>query len=121
MIYPYRSAVIAVEVIAAEDDFERAAAADQMCEAFRTAAGMHSHSDFRLAQSRGFARREAHVTGQDEFAAHATEAVSDLRDADHRRLGEPDERIHGDGSPKQGTVHFAVGANRQPTFRVAAI
>ncbi len=89
LIYPYRSAVIAVEVIAAEDDFEGAAAADHMWEAFRTAAGMHSHSDFRLAQSRVFARREAHITGQDEFAAHATDAVSDLRDADHRRLGEP--------------------------------
>src|SRR6266852_5759823 len=62
---------IAVEVIRAENDFERAAAADQMWEAFRTAAsGMHSHPDFGLAQSRVLARREAHVAGKDELAAY---------------------------------------------------
>src|SRR3954471_16748433 len=67
LIYPYRSALIAIEVIAAEDDFERAAAADQTWEAFGIAAGMHSHSDFTLAQSCVF-----------------------------RRLEESEERIHGD-------------------------
>src|SRR5436309_247892 len=87
---------IAVEV-RAENDFERAAAADHMWEAFRTtAAGMHSHPDFGLAQQRVLARREAHVAGEDELAAHAPDAASDLRDADHRGLGESDERIHQD-------------------------
>src|SRR5207244_11666709 len=52
--------------------------------------------DFRLAQSRVLARREAHVAGQDELAAHTTDAASDLRDADHRGLGETDERVHQD-------------------------
>jgi len=32
---------------------------------------MHSHPDFGLAQSRVLARREAHVAGEDELAAHA--------------------------------------------------
>src|ERR1700686_1721588 len=42
---------VAVEVFRAENDFERAAPADQVREAFRTAAaGMHSHSDFGPAQ-----------------------------------------------------------------------
>src|SRR5467141_4002670 len=42
---------VAVEAVRTENDFERAAAADQVREAFRTAAaGMHSHSDFGLAQ-----------------------------------------------------------------------
>jgi hypothetical protein len=42
---------VAVEVVRAENDFERAAPADQVRKAFRTAAaGMHSHPDFGLAQ-----------------------------------------------------------------------
>src|ERR1700687_2855731 len=68
-----------------------------MWEAFRTAAtGMHSHPDFGLAQSRVLARREAHVAGENELAAHAPNAPPDPRDADHRGLGETHERIHQD-------------------------
>src|SRR6266702_1045361 len=88
---------VAVEVVRAENDFECAAAADQQWEAFRTAAaGMHAHADFGLAQSHVLARREAHVAGEDELAACAPDAASDLRDADHRGLGEADERIYQD-------------------------
>src|ERR1700694_3642890 len=88
---------VAVEVVRAKNDFERAAAADQQWEAFRTAAArMHSHAYFGLAPSRVLARRKAHVAGENELAAHAPDAASDLRDADHRRLGETDERIHQD-------------------------
>ncbi len=87
---------IAVEVVRAENDFERPTATDQMWKTFRTAAGVYSHSDFGLAQSGILTRREAHVTGEDELAAHAPDATSDLRDADHRGLGETDERIHQD-------------------------
>src|SRR5205807_3207519 len=88
---------VGIEVVRAENDFERAAAADQMWEAFRTAAArMHSHSDFGLAQSRVLARREAHVAGENELAAHAPDASSDLRDADHRGFGKADERIRQD-------------------------
>src|ERR1700719_4345684 len=57
---------------------------------------MQSHPDFGLAQSRVLARCEAHVAGEDELAAHAPDAASDLRDADYRRLGETDERIDQD-------------------------
>src|SRR5580700_10301720 len=68
-----------------------------MWKTFRTAAaGMQSHSDFGLAESRIFARCEAHVAGEDELAARAPDAASDLRDADHRGFGETDERIHQD-------------------------
>ncbi len=68
-----------------------------MWEAFRTAAtGMHSDPDFGLAQSRVLARREAHVAGENELAAHAPNATPDPRDADHRGLGETHERIHQD-------------------------
>jgi hypothetical protein len=88
---------IAVEVVRAEDDFERAATADQQREALRAAAaGIHSHPDLGLAQSRVFARREAHVAGEDELATHASDAASDLRDADHRGLGKTDERVQQD-------------------------
>src|ERR1700746_123535 len=69
------------------------------------AAGMQSHPDFGLAESRVLARREAHVASEDELAAHSPHAASDLRDADHRRLGETDECIHQDrgaGSPDSG-------------------
>src|SRR5207245_3479290 len=60
---------VAVEIVRAENDFERPAAADQIWEAFRTAAaGMYSHSDFGLAESRVLARRESHVAGEDEPA-----------------------------------------------------
>jgi hypothetical protein len=40
---------------------------------------------------------ETHVTGENELAAYAADAASDLRDADHRGLGEADERIYQDG------------------------
>src|SRR5437899_13041315 len=44
---------VAVEIVRAENDFERPAATDQMWEAFRTAAaGMQSDPDFGLAESR---------------------------------------------------------------------
>src|SRR6195256_5565386 len=88
---------VAVEIVRAENDFERPTAPDQMWKTFRTAAaGMQSHPYFGLAQSRVLARRKAHVAGEDELAAHAPDAATDLRDADHRGLGETDERIHQD-------------------------
>src|SRR5260370_4659827 len=98
---------VAVEVVRAENDFERAATADQMWEAFRTAAArMQSHPDFGLAQSRVLARREAHVAGEDELAAHAPDTASDLRDADHWGLGETHERIHQDREDRSsGSSH----------------
>ena len=49
-----------------------------------------------MAESRVLARREAHVAGEDELAAYAPNTASDLRDADHRGLGERHERIHQD-------------------------
>src|SRR5260370_41700783 len=60
------------------------------------AAAVESHPDFGLAGSPVLARRKAHVAGEDEPAAHAPDAGSDLRDADHRGLGETPERIHQD-------------------------
>jgi hypothetical protein len=78
---------VAVEIVRAENDFERPTATDQMWKTFRTAAsGMQSHPDFGVAESRVLARREAHVAGEDELAADAPETASDLRDADHRDL-----------------------------------
>src|SRR5215472_7872147 len=85
---------VAVEVVRAENDFERAATADQMWEALGAAAARNSHADFGLAESRVFARRETHVTGEDELATAAAHAASDLCDTDHRRLCETHERIH---------------------------
>src|SRR5882762_1741767 len=93
---------VAVEIVRAENDLERAATADQMWEAFRAAAaGMHSHPDFGLAQSRVLARREAHVAGEDKLAAHAPDAAPDLCDANHRGFGETHERIHQDREPRR--------------------
>src|SRR5690348_5531169 len=84
-----------IKVVRAENNFERASAADQMWKTFRSAAaGMQSHPDFGLAESRVLARREAHVAGEDELAAHAPDTASDLRDADHRGPSETHERIH---------------------------
>src|SRR5260370_42668177 len=57
---------------------------------------MQHHPDFGLAESRVLARCEAHVAGEDELAARAPDTASDLRDGDHRRLGETHERIHQD-------------------------
>jgi hypothetical protein len=71
---------VTVEVARAEDDFEGAATADQMGKALGTAtAGMHANADFGLAQSRVLARREAHVAGENELAAYAPDAASNLR------------------------------------------
>ena len=88
---PFRG--VAVEVARAENDFERATAADQIWEAFGAAAtGMHAHPNFGLAESRVFARCETHVTGEDELAA-AAHTATDLRDTDHRRVCETHECI----------------------------
>src|SRR5689334_13157501 len=57
---------------------------------------MQSHPDFGLAESRVLARREAHVAGENELAAHSPGTASDLRDADHWGFGETHERIHQD-------------------------
>src|SRR5258707_264852 len=68
-----------------------------MRKTFRTAAaGIHSHPDFGLAKPRVLARREAHVAGEDELAAHAPDAAPDLRNAYDGGLSETDERIHQD-------------------------
>src|ERR1700736_1409029 len=99
---------VAVEIVRAENDFERPTAADQMRKTFRTAAaGRQSPPDFGLAEPRVLARREAHVAGEDELAAHAPDAASDLCEADHRGLGETHERIHQNreaGSPDRWGV-----------------
>jgi hypothetical protein len=51
-----------------------------MWKTFRTtAAGMQSHSDFGLAESRVLVRCEAHVAGEDELTAQAPDTASDLR------------------------------------------
>src|SRR2546429_5389637 len=86
---------VAVEIVRAENDFERPTATDQMWKTFRTAAArMQSHPYFGLAESRVLARREAHVAGEDELAAHAPDTASDLRDTAHRGLGERNELIY---------------------------
>src|SRR5260370_37777203 len=65
-----------------------------MWEAFGAAAArMYADPDFGLAELRIFARRKAHVTSEDELAAAAADAASDLCDADYRRLGDTHERI----------------------------
>src|ERR1700745_1572884 len=99
-----------------------------MWQAFRTAAArMHAHSDFGLAQSRVLARGEAHVAGQDELAAPAPYAASDLRDADHRRLGETDECVHQDRQPGRadccGDIPCLAGQIkvRKVEFRIGAL
>jgi hypothetical protein len=88
---------VAIEVVPAQNDFERSAAADQMWKTFRAAAaGMQSHCDLGLAQSRVLARSKTHVASENELAAHASDTASDLRDANHWGLGETHERIHKD-------------------------
>src|SRR5207253_5968452 len=64
---------VAIKVVGAKNDFERPAASDQVGEALCTsAAGMHADPEFGVAEFRVLARREAHVAGEDELAAHAT-------------------------------------------------
>src|SRR6266404_3926713 len=89
---------IAIEVVGAENDFERPAAANQMGQALcASTARMQTDTKLGMAESRVLARREAHVAGEDELAADAAGAAPDFRDADNRRLREPHERIHQNG------------------------
>src|SRR6202011_6367157 len=61
---------VPVEIIAAEDDFEGATAADQVREAFgASAARMQANCDFGLPKPRVLARCEAHVAREDKLAA----------------------------------------------------
>src|ERR1700681_192990 len=57
-------------------------------------ARMQTDTKLGMAESRVFARREAHVAGEDELAADAAGAAPDFCDANNRRLREPHERIH---------------------------
>src|SRR6266699_133038 len=59
-----------------------------------SAAGMHADPEFGVAEFRVLARREAHVAGEDELAAHATHAAPDFCEADNWRLRKAHERIH---------------------------
>src|SRR5579871_2361595 len=59
-----------------------------------SAAWMHSDGHFGLTEQHVFARPKAHVASKNELAARAPDASSDLRDADHWALGEPNEGIH---------------------------
>jgi hypothetical protein len=43
-----------------------------------------------------FSRDAKHISGENELAAHVTDAATYHRGADHGRLGESDERIHKD-------------------------
>src|SRR5260370_6204758 len=80
---------VAVEIVRAENDFERPTATDQMWKTFCTAAaGMQSHPDFGLAESRILARCEAHVAAEAELTAPTPTSPSNLRVPDHRRPGE---------------------------------
>src|SRR5437899_9232395 len=118
---------VAVEIVRAENDFARPTATDQMWKTFRTAAaGMHSHPDFGLAESRVLAPREAEVAGETELSAPARDTASELRDAGRRGRGESHGRICQDredrtndsshnvrypaGQIKVGKVKFGVRA-----------
>src|SRR5258708_2093733 len=91
---------IAIEVVGAENDFERPAAANQMGQALcASTARMQTDTKLGMAESRVLARREAHVAGEDELAADAAGAAPDFCDADNRRLREPHERIHENRKP----------------------
>jgi hypothetical protein len=54
---------------------------------------MDANPDFGLAESRVLARREAHVARENEFAAYAPDAASNLGDADNGRFAEANEGI----------------------------
>src|ERR1700720_167016 len=56
---------VAIEIVRAENDFERAPAPAQMRKTFRTpTTGMQSHSDFGWAQFCVLARCETHIAGE---------------------------------------------------------
>ena len=85
---------LGVDVATAEDDLERAAAADQRRQPLRpAAAGDDPHRDLGLGQDGPAARGEAHVHAQHELAAAAPGTALDDRD---RRLGHGPEAVdHG--------------------------
>src|SRR2546428_13059742 len=78
---------------------------------------MDSRPDFDLSQDRVLARCETHVAGEDELTAHAPDPPSDLRDADDRRLGETDERIHQDRQAGR-SGGFSEGAAPRPVGQI---
>src|SRR4029077_8266642 len=91
---PVELGCVPVEIVAAENDFEGATAADQMRETFgASAARMQANCDFGLAKPRVLTRCEAHVAREDELAACAAHAAADFRDTDDRRLCETHECI----------------------------
>src|SRR6202043_3127914 len=91
---PVALGCVPVEIIAAENYFEGATAADQVRQTFgASAARMQAHCDFGLAKPRVLARCEAHVAREDELAACAAHASADFRDTDDRRLRGTHERI----------------------------
>jgi len=91
---PVAFGCVPVEIISAENDFERATTADQVRETFCAATTrMQSHCDFRLPKAHILARCEAHVAREDELAARAAHASADFRNTHDRRLSDTHERI----------------------------
>src|SRR5258708_23160988 len=91
---------VTIEVVGAENDFERPAAANQMGQALcASTARVQTDTKLGMAESRVLARREAHVAREDKLAAHAADAASDLCEADNRGLREAHERIHENRKP----------------------
>ena len=83
-----------VDVVASEDDLQRAGPSDQPGQALGSAAaGNDAERDFRLGQPRPAQRGEAHVEGHREFAAAA---AGDALDDGDRRL-----RHGAEGLPKR--------------------
>src|SRR5260370_23380738 len=88
---------VAIEVVRAENDFQRATATHQMWETFRsTAPRMQSDSNFGLTQARVFARRKPHVASEHKLAARASNTAANLGDTNHWRSGDTYKRIRED-------------------------
>src|SRR5260221_8973983 len=67
---------IAVEVVGAKNDFERAAATDHRREALgASAAGMQPHSHFPMTQQPVLARRKTHIANEHAIAAVPADAA----------------------------------------------
>ena len=85
---------VAVDVVRAEQDLQRAAAPDQARQpGHRAAAGHQAGADLPLRQDRLLPAGEAHVAGERELAADAGRPPANRRDRDDRRAAQPHEHV----------------------------
>ena len=107
----------ATDVICSEQNFERAATADEPRQPRHGTAARHqTGADFPLRQDRLFPAGEAHIAGEGQLAADPGRPPANLSDRNDRRAADADKHVGKllqAGRPRRQTERFSSGSARK--------